>query len=134
MKITIIGVVPPCPRCTRIHELVLEILSEMGIQADVQKIAFDSDTAQRYGRVGTAHHVAEWAGIDIDWGKIWSIASQGWSRELDEALMPCKKKADAEGWLMTPVLLINDKVVFSGYVPTKESIKEQIHNNFLQEV
>jgi len=134
MKITIMGVVPPCPRCRRLHELTVAAVSELGIQADIHKIAFDSDTAKGYGRVGTAHHIAEWANLAIDWENVWSMANGGWSPELDEALMPCKDKADAEGWLMTPVLLINDTVVFSGYVPDKKQIKEHLYKHSVQEV
>lgn len=134
MNITIIGVVPPCPRCKRIYELTLEVISELGIQADVQKISFDSEKAQSYGHVGTAHHIAEWGGIDVDWDNVWEMATHGWSRELDAALMPCKEKADAEGWLMTPVLLIDDEAVFSGYVPDKNAIKEQLLKHSMLEV
>jgi len=131
---TIIGVVPPCPRCKRIYDLTVEILNELGINATVKKVAFDSEEAQRYGRTGTAHHVAAWAQINIDWEKIWALASEGWSKELDEALMPCKERADAEGWLMTPVLLINDKVIFTGYVPDKEVLKRELENHYQKEV
>lgn len=53
--------------------------------------------------------------------------------ELDAALMPCKEKADAEGWLMTPVLILDEQVVFRGYVPEKERIKEKIIN-YMKEV
>jgi len=42
--------------------------------------------------------------------------------ELDDFMMACAKKAE-EGWLMTPVLLIDGKVAFMGYVPGKEDIK-----------
>jgi len=126
MKITIIGVVPPCPRCQRIYDLTCEVINELGINAPVRKIAFDSDEAKTYGRTGTAHDIAEWANIKITWEKIWSMAAEGWSKELDQALMPCKEKADAEGWLMTPVLLIDGQVAFTGYVPAKEDIKKSI--------
>lgn len=126
MKITIIGVVPPCPRCQRIHDLTVEAVRELGVQADIKKIAYDSDEAKRYGRVGTAHDIAEWAQIHIDWRKIWDIAAEGWSPELDELMMPCVERAGIEGWLMTPVLLLNDKVAAMGYVPDKEYIKTAI--------
>jgi hypothetical protein len=48
--------------------------------------------------------------------------------------MPCKKKADLEGWLMTPVLLIDEQVAFTGYVPDKELIKKAIMNHHMKEV
>ena len=126
MKITVIGVVPPCPRCARIYDLAVEVADELGIEVEMKKIAYDSDEAKGYGRVGTAHHVAEWAGIDMDWSKIRDIVSEGWSRELDDFFMPCAKRAEEKGWLMTPVLLIEGKVAFMGYVPGKEDIKVAI--------
>ncbi len=126
MKITVIGVVPPCPRCQRIHDLAVEAAHELGIKVEIKKIAYDADEAQQYGKVGTAHDIAEWATMEIDWRKIREIASEGWSQEFDDFLMPCTRKAEEKGWLMTPILLINGRVVFNGYVPQKEDIKQAI--------
>ena len=126
MTITVIGVVPPCPRCKRIYDLAVEIADELGIEVEKKKIAYDSEEAQRYGKVGTAHHIAEWAELKMDWSKIREIISEDWSHDFDDFLMPCTKKAEEKGWLMTPVLLIDGKVVFSGYVPSKEDIKAVI--------
>ena len=124
MKITVIGVVPPCPRCKHIFDLAVEAAEELGIEVEMKKIAYDANEAQKYGKVGTAHHIAEWAEIEMDWGKIREIISEEWSQELDDYLMPCTRKAEEKKWLMTPVLLIDDRVAFSGYVPKKEVIKE----------
>jgi len=126
MNITIIGVVPPCPRCQRIYDLTVEAVNELGAKAEIKKIAYDSDEAKQFGRVGTAHDIAEWAQMEIDWKKIWDIASEGWSPELDNLLMPRKENAALEGWLMTPVLLIDNTVVVMGYVPDREYIKAAI--------
>ncbi len=126
MKITIIGVEPPCPRCRRLYDLTVEALRELGIHADLKKIVFNSDEAQRLGRTGTAHDIAQWADIEIDWDIVQRLAGTGWSKDLDTILMPCKKRADAEGWLMTPVLRIDEQVVCMGYVPDKDYIKENI--------
>lgn len=126
MKITVIGVVPPCPRCKHIYDLAVEAAEELGVEVEMKKIAYDSDEAQRYGKVGTAYHIAEWANMEMDWSKIRDIVSEGWSKELDDFLMPCTMRAEEEGWLMTPVLLIDGKVAFMGYVPKKEDIKVAI--------
>ena len=126
MKITIIGVVPPCPRCKYIYDLAVEAAEELGVEVEMKKIAYDAEEAQGYGKVGTAHHIAEWAEMEMDWSKIREIISEGWSKELDDFLMPCAKRAEEEGWLMTPVLLIDGRVAFMGYVPGKEDIKEAI--------
>jgi len=126
MKITVIGVVPPCPRCKHIYDLAVEVASELGIEVEMKKIAYDAEEAQKYGKVGTAYHIAEWANMEVDWSKIREIISEDWSKELDDFLMPCTKKAEEKGWLMTPVLLIDGKVAFMGYVPGKEDIKVAI--------
>ncbi len=126
MNITIIGVEPPCPRCRLLHEITLDALRELGVQADVEKIACTSDEAKTFGRTGSAHDIAQWAGIEVDWAVVNRLASVGWSQALDDMLMPCKQKADAEGWLMTPVLVIDGKIASMGYVPVREYIKDFI--------
>jgi len=128
MRVTIIGVVPPCPRCQRMYDLALEVAHDLGIQVEMKKLAYDMDEAQKYGRVGTAHDVAEWANIEIDWSQIRNIITEGWSKELDDMMMPCARKAEEQGWLMTPVLILDDKVAFMGYVPDKEDIKVAMKN------
>ena len=129
MKVTIIGVVPPCPRCERMYNLAAEATGELGITVELNKISYDSEEAKRYGKVGTAHDIAEWTNLDIDWSKIRDIVCEGWSKELDDFLMPCTRKAQEEGWLMTPVLLIDGVVAFIGYVPEKEDIKKAINKH-----
>jgi hypothetical protein len=129
MKITVIGVVPPCPRCKRIYDLTVQAVNELGVKAEIMKIAYDSDEAKKHGRVGTAHDIAEWAQMKIDWSKIWDIAAEGWSPELDNLMMPCKEKAELEGWLMTPILMLDDKVLIMGYVPDKNYIKATINKH-----
>jgi len=128
MIITVIGVEPHCPRCARLHTLAREAVEELGTAVEIKKIPFDSEEAQRLGRVGTAHDIAKWASMQIDWKKVRDIAADGWSRELDDFLMPCKTKADENAWLMTPVLVINDEIVCSGYVPEREFIRSAIKN------
>jgi len=128
MRVTIIGVVPPCPRCQRMYDLALEVAQDLGIQVEMKKLAYDMDEAQKYGRVGTAHDVAEWANIEIDWSQIRNIVTEGWSKELDDIMMPCARKAEEQGWLMTPVLILDDKVAFMGYVPSKEDVEAAMKN------
>jgi hypothetical protein len=111
-----------------LHELTLESVYELGLQADIKKIACSSDEAKRFGQTRNAHDIAQWAGIEVDWDVVHQLAAQGWSQELDALLIPCKEKADAEGWLMTPVLLIDGQAVCTGYVPAKEYIKLLIQN------
>ena len=126
MNITIIGVEPPCPRCARMYDLAVSIVNELGLQAEVAKISYDSNESEKFGRVGTAHDIAQLADFSMDWSKIKDIVVDGWTRELDDFLMPCAEKARENGWLMTPVLAIDEEVVCMGYVPDKEYIKNAI--------
>ena len=127
MLVIVIGVEPPCPRCERLYMLAKDIVKEIKAEAEVKKIPFDSDEARRLGRVGTAHDITEWADMQMDWCGLRGIVTDGWSQELDDFLMPCKIKADEQGWLMTPVLVVNNEVICSGYVPEKEFIRSALH-------
>ena len=92
MNITIIGVEPPCPRCRLLHGLTLEAVRELGVKADVKKIACSSNEAQTFGRIGSAHDIAQWAGIVVHSVAVRRLASVGSSQALDDMLMACKKK------------------------------------------
>jgi hypothetical protein len=105
------------------YELAHEVADELGIPVEMKKLAYDMNEAQQYGKVGTAHDVAEWADITVDWSKLRDIITEGWSRELDEIMMPCARKAEENGWLMTPVLILDGNLAFMGYVPEKDDIK-----------
>jgi hypothetical protein len=133
MIITVIGVEPACPRCKRMYTFAHEAIKELEAAAELNKISFDSENAKVYGRIGTAHDIAEWTDLRIDWDRVREIISDGWTQELDNFLMPCKIKVDEHGWLMTPVLIINNKVICSGYVPEKDFIKSAINNTLNSE-
>jgi hypothetical protein len=133
MDIIIIGVEPPCPRCRLLHEITRDVLRKLGLKANVEKIDYTCDEAHTFGRVGSAHDIAQWAGIDVDWDAVSRIASVGWSPALDDMLMPCKQKADAEGWLMTPVLVIDGKIASMGYVPARKYIRDIIQQQMMEE-
>ncbi len=133
VNIKVIGVDSPCPRCRRMYELTAEAASELGMQGNIEKIVYDSVNSKQYGRVGTAHDIAQWAEMDFDWSCIKNIVSEGWSRQLDDFLMPCKTKAEERGWLMTPVLIVNEKVAVMGYVPEKDEIKSFLSGDLKNE-
>ncbi|MEE8597233.1 MAG: thioredoxin family protein [bacterium] len=75
MKIRILG--PGCPRCREVEKRTIDVLAEMDIAADVQKVT----------------DIKEIMGYNI---------------------------------LVTPGLVINDKVKCSGRIPSKEEIKKWI--------
>ena len=47
-------------------------------------------------------------------------------KELEIVLEPIKEKAKELGYLMTPVLIINDEVKAADYVPSKEEIRAYV--------
>jgi len=125
MEIIIIGVEPACPRCKKVHEMAEELSQKLG-GCSVRKITWDSEEAQKYGKVTTGHHIAEEYNVEVRWEEMKDLVSGEWKPKLDELLMPLKRKADEVGILMTPVVIIDGKVAFMGYVPSEAELKEKI--------
>ena len=127
MEILVIGTEPPCVRCQRTFKLAEEVAQQLAVGIKVRKVSLHSEEAKKYGKVGTAHDIAEVAKMTFDEEKIKRLV-QVWSRELDSELMRYKEKAEGMGYLMTPVLLINGQVKAMGFVPDKEKIREWIES------
>lgn len=125
MEIIIIGVEPPCPRCKKVYEMAMEISRERG-DILVKKITWDSEEAKRYGKVTTGHQIAEEYHIEVKWEALKDLVSGEWSPKLDEVLMPLAMKAEEVGILMTPVVVIDRKVTFMGYVPSEIELRKKI--------
>jgi hypothetical protein len=123
MEIIIIGTEPPCPRCWETYERVKKAAEGVVPKPGVRKIVYSSDEARRLGRVGTGHEIAEWAGIETDWEKVHKLASGEWPQALDDILMPLADEAKKQGWIMTPVVVIDGTVVHSGHVPEMDNIR-----------
>jgi hypothetical protein len=122
MKIIIIGTEPPCPRCRETYERVKKVAEGIEPKPVIRKIVYSSDEAQRFGRVGTGHEVAEWAGLEIDWNEVRKHASGEYNKALDDFLMPLTEEAKRQGWIMTPVVVIDGVVVHFGNVPALAEI------------
>jgi hypothetical protein len=123
MEIIIIGTEPPCPRCRETYERVKKAAEGIETKPGVRKIVYSSDEALRLGRGGTGHEIAEWAGIAIDWEEVHKLASGEWTQALDDILMPLADEAKKQGWIMTPVVVIDGTVVHFGHVPEMNKIK-----------
>jgi hypothetical protein len=123
MEIIVIGTDPPCPRCRETYERVKGAAMGITPQPKVRKIVYSSEEAQKLGRVGSGHEIAEWAGITVDWDEVRRVAVGEWTPELDHLLMPLKEVAVKVGWIMTPVVVMDGKVVHFGNVPTREQIR-----------
>ena len=77
IDVTVIGTEPPCPRCDLLALLVVEAA---GCEIDIKlrHISYDSFDAILLGlklgsKIGTAKHVAQAAGIQIDWDAVCTV-------------------------------------------------------------
>ena len=143
-EVWIIGVDPPCPRCDLTRQRVERINEETGSSVKVRDLTYTDSEAREFAvsigkEPGTAKHVAEKAGIHMDWDYVYSVVkdppsqpedydkvdgiARFWSPEMDEALRPCQEKADAAGILMTPILIVDEEVKHHGSVPPIEKIR-----------
>jgi len=126
MEIVIIGADPPCPRCRETYERVKRAALEIDPELSLRKIVCTSEEAQGLGKVGTAHDVAEWADVKMDWNKVYELAAGAWTHELDDLLMPLKEKAEQEHWIMTPVIVIDGEIAHFGQVPSLDDIRRML--------
>jgi protein-disulfide isomerase len=143
-EILVIGVDPPCPRCSLILQRVQRVVQEEGLLFEIRHTAYTSDDAKKFARsmgkdIGTAKQVAEKVGVALDWNRVHSIVAkpptratdfqmisgiaQQWSPDLDKALEPMQEMAGKVDMLMTPVLIIEGKVRHHGSVPSVEQIR-----------
>jgi hypothetical protein len=144
IDVVVIGTEPPCPRCDLLSRFVEEIAAESSVAVRVRHCAFDAPDAivlgQRVGReVGTAKDVAKAGDIGMDWDAVFGLinrkrleagpdcrAADAWTSELDEMLSPCQKAADAVGYLMTPILVVDGTVKHHGSVPSRDKVRSWI--------
>jgi hypothetical protein len=117
MEIIIIGTDPPCPRCQETYERVKRMIKNISPEPFLRKVVSSSEEARLFNKIGTAHDIAQWSGIQIDWAMVRELASGEWTPELDQLLMPLTQKAKGEDWIMTPVVVIDGEVAYSGRVP-----------------
>lgn len=143
-EVWLIGVNPPCPRCDVIRQRIEYLTKENERSISFKKNAYSDqeacDFAASLGKVtGTAKDVEQKAGIQIDWNRfnevrvnpsnppedahIFEGPATQWSPELDEVLSLCQEKAETVGVLMTPILIIDGKVMHYGSVPSLENLK-----------
>ena len=147
-EVLIIGTEPPCPRCDYLTQMVKDIVSTLGIQADVRHLAYTDHEAKRFGeslglQPGTAKDVARIASVDVNWDQVYTLidtdngessccstAGGKWSPALDLALRPCEQMAHKVGILMTPVLIMGGQLLHQGSVPDRETVIHWIKEYF----
>ncbi len=140
----VIGVNPPCPRCDLLRQRVQNLGRELGIAMDFRKLTYSDQDARGLAAsigktTGTAKDVERLAGIRIDWDRLSDLGAtpptypddrevlegpaRQWSPEFDAVLRPCQERADAVGVLMTPILVVDGKVVHHGSVPSMDQLR-----------
>ena len=142
VDVLIIGTNPPCPRCDLLTLRVHEAAEALEQPIETSHVFFDSVEATAVGqaanrRVGTPKRVSAETGIPVDWDQVDRLveerrrvvgaearAAQTWTPALDALLGPCREAAEAVGFFMTPILVVNGTVKHHGSVPTVEQIKE----------
>jgi hypothetical protein len=144
MEVIVIGPDPPCIRCSTVHRLAKEVGEQYPGNVEVRRISASSEEAERYGKIEGGHHIAAAHNVSHDHEKIESLMKEieelkkneqnnhslisDRFKAIDEALKPIKEKAKEEGYLMTPVLIVNGKIKSMDYVPEKERIKEWVES------
>lgn len=141
-KITIIGTEPPCPRCGLLTQAIKAKIDELKIDADVIHLSYMDKEALEIAadlglKPGTAKDVAKQLNLPMDMPGLTEILREkpqsneysrwnncNWSPELDDFLKPYQRKAKDAGILMTPVLIINNKIVHQGSVPPLDILND----------
>lgn len=142
MEVLVIGPDPPCIRCSTVHRLAKEVGDQYPGKVEVRRISASSEEAERYGKIEGGHHIASAYNVSHDHEMIESLMKEIEElkrdeqknmslistkfKAIDEALKPIKEKAKEQGYLMTPVLIVNGKIKSMDYVPEKERIKEWV--------
>lgn len=141
MEIIVIGTEPPCIRCQTTYKRAREVALEYPFPIEVKKIAIHSPEAERFGKVESGHGISELSMVkpDITLMKLMmdlhelakdedknEEAIDSKLKELEKVLQPVKEKAREMGYLMTPVLVINNEVKSMDYVPSKDEIRAWI--------
>ncbi len=148
-EIIVIGTLPPCPRCRLLTEIMERKVKSLKLEASVRHIAYTSEEAAvlaaSKGLVpGTAKDVAKKNGAEIRLDDLQADRTPDepdFPVVTDEALLPLNQlfrevhlldlrlrhyehqAADA-GILMTPVLVIDGKILHAGSVPGLEDIQK----------
>jgi hypothetical protein len=116
----------------------------MELSVNVRHLVYSDSEARKFAEsigkdTGTAKHVADKAGVDVDWDHVHEVIkdppsrpedfdeidgiARQWSPEMDEELRPCQERADSVGILMTPILVVNGEVKHHGSVPSLEQLR-----------
>ncbi|MFB0559770.1 MAG: thioredoxin family protein [Candidatus Lokiarchaeia archaeon] len=122
MHIVVIGPHPPCIRCRRISKLFKEIKREENGDIKLSHVTVGSEEAQKYGKIIDSHIFLDSIGVDAE--ELDKLFEKRDFKGIDEWLTPYREKAKEKGIMLTPAIVINDKVKTFGVVPEKQELKK----------
>jgi len=142
MEIVVIGTEPPCIRCHTTFKRAKEVAQQFSEDIEVKKVAIHTKEAEKYGNAEAGHGIGEAGNIKPDFENMGKLMREldelkadeekneslidAKLKELEVVLQPIKEKAKELGYLMTPVLVIDNEVKSMDYVPSKEEISAWI--------
>ena len=142
MEIVVIGTEPPCIRCHTTFKRAKEVAQQFSEDIVIKKVAIHTEEAEKYGNAEAGHGIGEAGNIKPDYEKMGELMREleelkadedkneslidAKLKELEVVLEPIKEKAKELGYLMTPVLVIDNQVKSMDYVPSKEEIRAWI--------
>lgn len=142
MEIVVIGPEPPCIRCITTYKYAKQIAEQFPDKVTAKKIFAGTKESEKYGNVAGGHDIAEKEHIEHDSDGIMSIMKEideligdddkneslilEKMDKIQEKLVPITSKAVEAGYLMTPVLVINEKIKSVGVVPDKQKMLEWV--------
>ncbi|MHA1266969.1 MAG: thioredoxin family protein [Candidatus Helarchaeota archaeon] len=123
IQIKIIGPYPPCIRCHRVRRNLKSLQSTLEVPFDFEHIYAGDPEAKKYGKIVEAEIFAEKMGIDLNYKELFKKRDL---KGIDKALAPYVNMAREKGILLTPVVIINDKIKTIGRVVSKQDLKQLI--------
>jgi hypothetical protein len=139
MEILVLGVEPPCIRCHTTLKRAKEVAQQFPDTIEVRKAELHSEEARKYGQVMDGHEVEEAGKVKPDMEKLLGLLAEldelkadeekneslidAKLKELQQVIQVVENKARELGYLMTPVLVVNEKVKCMGYVPSIDEIR-----------
>lgn len=143
MEIIVIGPEIPCIRCTTTSDRAAEIAGQFP-EANIQtrKAVAHSPDIEKYGKVECGHEIESIGNVYPDFDHMRAVFAEldvleidkeknadeidRLLKELDEVVGPVRRRAEELGYLMTPVVVVNNKVKSAGYVPALEEMRQWV--------
>ncbi len=123
IMIKIVGPYPPCIRCHRVRRNLKVLQASIEIPFEFEHIYAGDVEAEKYGKIVEAEIFAEKMGIDLNYRELFKKRDL---KAIDEAIAPYVEMAKEQGILLTPVVVINDKLKTMGRVVSKEELENLI--------